>query len=55
MLFRELVRANKASLGILAQTNCMLDSAAVGAVIMIHRNRIVEVSFDACVHACSYP
>ncbi|KAM3177719.1 hypothetical protein ACTXT7_003990 [Hymenolepis weldensis] len=43
LLFRELVRADKSALGILGQTNCMLDSAAVGAVIMIHRNRIVEV------------
>uniref|UniRef100_A0A0X3PWY0 HECT-type E3 ubiquitin transferase n=1 Tax=Schistocephalus solidus TaxID=70667 RepID=A0A0X3PWY0_SCHSO len=46
ILFRELVRANKASLGILSQTNCMLDSAAVGAVIMIHRNRIVEDGYQ---------
>lgn len=44
LLFRELVRADKSALGILGQTNCMLDSSAVGAVIMIHRNRIVEVT-----------
>ncbi|VDL61291.1 unnamed protein product [Hymenolepis diminuta] len=46
LLFRELVRADKSALGILGQTNCMLDSAAVGAVIMIHRNRIVEDGYQ---------
>ncbi|CDS36029.1 ubiquitin protein ligase [Echinococcus multilocularis] len=46
LLFRELVRADKAALGILGQTNCMLDSSAVGAVIMIHRNRIVEDGYQ---------
>uniref|UniRef100_A0A0R3W4Q5 HECT-type E3 ubiquitin transferase n=1 Tax=Taenia asiatica TaxID=60517 RepID=A0A0R3W4Q5_TAEAS len=46
LLFRELVRADKSALGILGQTNCMLDSSAVGAVIMIHRNRIVEDGYQ---------
>uniref|UniRef100_A0A5K3F543 HECT-type E3 ubiquitin transferase n=1 Tax=Mesocestoides corti TaxID=53468 RepID=A0A5K3F543_MESCO len=46
MLFRELVRADKAALGVLTQTNCMLDSSAVGAVVMIHRNRIVEDGYQ---------
>lgn len=40
------MRADKSALGILGQTTCMLDSSAVGAVIMIHRNRIVEDGYQ---------
>lgn len=47
ILFRDFVREDKASLGIHTRTNWLTDDGPVGAVITVHRNRIVEVSFDA--------
>ncbi|CAH8587147.1 unnamed protein product [Schistosoma haematobium] len=53
ILFRDFVREDKASLGIHTRTNWLTDDGPVGAVITVHRNRIVEDGYQQLANLTS--
>ncbi|KAH8871514.1 Ubiquitin-protein ligase E3B [Schistosoma japonicum] len=53
ILFRDFVRDDKASLGIHTRTNWLTDDGPVGAVITVHRNRIVEDGYQQLANLTS--
>ncbi|OON19529.1 HECT-domain protein [Opisthorchis viverrini] len=46
LLFRDRVRDDKASLGVQTRMNWLTDDGPVGAVITVHRNRLVEDGYQ---------